>query len=66
MRRTNELEFIRKVLLLTVPIQLFNALMDYLLWFSCGFMIPSWTLATIVTFYTLIILLILIITREKK
>jgi hypothetical protein len=39
-------------------IQVFNAIMGYLMWVSYGYLIPSWTIATLTVFYTVMILAI--------
>jgi hypothetical protein len=39
-------------------IQVFNAIMDYFMWLTYGYLIPTWTIATLTVFYTILILAI--------
>jgi len=36
-------------------IQIFNAIMDYFMWLTYGYLIPSWTIVTMTVFYTVLI-----------
>jgi len=36
-------------------IQVSNAIMDYFMWLSYGYLIPSWTIAAMSVFYTLLV-----------
>jgi hypothetical protein len=36
-------------------IQIFNAIMDYFMWLTYGYLISSWTIATLSVFYTILI-----------
>jgi len=46
---------LRKLLKPFFAIQLFNAFMDFALWFTIGYHIPSWTIATLNVFYVTLI-----------
>ena len=46
---------IKKVLKISCGIQGFNAFMDYLVWFIYGYLVPSWTIATVMLFNAVII-----------
>jgi hypothetical protein len=45
-----------KVIKIILVIQIFNAVTDYFMWLTYGFLIPIWTFATMTVFYTLLIL----------
>jgi hypothetical protein len=36
-------------------IQIFNAVMDYFMWVAYGFLVPSWTLATLSVGYLVLV-----------
>ncbi|MCW4024165.1 MAG: hypothetical protein NWF01_03925 [Candidatus Bathyarchaeota archaeon] len=47
-----------KIIKIFLIIQIINAIMDYYVWLVYGFLVPSWTLATLsVTYVTLIVAL---------
>ena len=44
-----------KVIKILMVIQISNAIMDYFMWLSYGYLIPSWTIAAMTVFYTLLV-----------
>jgi hypothetical protein len=48
--------FITRLIKVSCIIQFANAFMDYMLWFNNGFNVPSWTISTIITFYSITLL----------
>ena len=54
-----------KIIRIVLVIQIFNAVMDYFMWISYGYLIPSWTIATLNVFYTVLIFAIKI-AQEKE
>lgn len=36
-------------------IQIFEAIIDYIMWLTYGYLIPIWTIATMTVFYTLLV-----------
>lgn len=48
--------FITRLIKVSCIIQFANAFMDYVLWFNTGFNVPSWTISTIIIFYSIILL----------
>ena len=47
---------IRRFIKLSCIVQLINASIDYFLWFTTSFQVPSWTISTIVLFYSIMFL----------
>jgi hypothetical protein len=47
---------IRLLIKISCIVQFLNAFVDYLLWFTTGFHVPSWTISTLVLFYSIILL----------
>ena len=47
---------IKRLIKISCIVQLFNASIDYFLWFTAGFHVPSWTISTIVLFYSIMFL----------
>jgi len=48
--------FIKKLIKISCIFQFFNAFMDYFLWVTIGYHVPSWALATLVAGYSVILL----------
>ena len=48
--------FITRLIKVSCIILFANAFMDYVLWFNTGFNVPSWTISTIIIFYSIILL----------
>ena len=46
---------LKKFLKLAIPVFGLSAFMDYLLWFTRGYMVPSWTIATMSLSYTVLL-----------
>ena len=44
-----------KMIKIIALIQIFNAFMDYFMWVAYGFLVPSWTIATISIGYIILI-----------
>ena len=56
-----------KLIKIIMIIQVFNATMAYFMWVAYGYVIPSWTIAALSVFYTLMILAIKVAQeREAK
>jgi hypothetical protein len=49
-------EFLKKLVKISCIVQLANAFMDYFLWVTVGYHVPSWTLATLVVGYSVLLL----------
>jgi peptidoglycan biosynthesis protein MviN/MurJ (putative lipid II flippase) len=49
-------EFLKKPVKISCIVQLANAFMDYFLWVTVGYHVPSWTLATLVVGYSALLL----------
>ena len=47
-----------KIIRLVLAIQIFNVVMDYFMWVSYNYSVPSFTIATLTVFYTVLILAI--------
>jgi hypothetical protein len=45
-----------KIVKIVAAVQLFNALADYIMWVLYGFLVPSWTIATLSVGYIVVIL----------
>jgi hypothetical protein len=54
-----------KIIKIVLLIQIINAVMDYFMWIAYGYLIPSWTIATMLVFYTIMILAIKV-AQEKE
>ena len=48
--------FIKRLVKFTCIIQFVNAFMDYFLWVTSGYHVPSWALATLVAGYSVLLL----------
>lgn len=49
-------DLLRKLVKISCILQLFNAAMDYVLWINANYLVPSWTIATIVSGYSILLL----------
>jgi hypothetical protein len=47
---------IKRLIKVSCVVQFLNAFVDYVLWFTTGFLVPSWTISTIIMFYSIILL----------
>ena len=47
-----------RIVKIIAVIQIFNAVMDYFMWLQYGYLVPSWTIASLSVFYTILILAI--------
>jgi hypothetical protein len=47
---------IKRLIKVSCVVQFLNALADYVLWFTTGFQVPSWTISTIILFYSIVLL----------
>lgn len=47
---------LRKLILVSCVFQFFNAVMDYMLWITANYLVPSWTIATLVSGYSILVL----------
>jgi hypothetical protein len=47
---------IKRLIKISCVVQVFNASVDYFLWFTAGFHAPSWVISTLVLFYSVILL----------
>jgi hypothetical protein len=47
---------IKKIVKIACIVQLANAFMDYFLWVTVGYHVPSWAIATLVVGYSVLLL----------
>lgn len=47
---------IKRLIKISCIVQSLNALADCMLWFTTGFQVPSWTISTLILFYSVILL----------
>ena len=47
---------IRKIIKISCVFQFINAFMDFFLWITIGYHVPSWALATLVAGYSVLLL----------
>ncbi|PVX25369.1 MAG: hypothetical protein CW691_04820 [Candidatus Bathyarchaeum sp.] len=59
-------ETIWKIVKIFMAIQIFNAVMDYYVWVAYGFLVPSWTIATLNLIYVPLILGLKIAQQKEK
>jgi len=45
-----------KIIKIVLVVQIINAAMDYYVWVAYGFLVPSWAIATVNLFNTLLVL----------
>ena len=50
---------IRKILVYSALVQLINAAVDLYLWFTIGFLVPSWTISALILGYSSVIVAML-------
>jgi hypothetical protein len=47
---------IKRLIKISCIVQSVNAFADFLLWFTTGLHVPSWTISTLIVFYSIILL----------
>jgi hypothetical protein len=47
---------VKRLIKISCIVQSINAFADFLLWFTTGFLVPSWTISTLILFYSIILL----------